>query len=162
MQILLFYYKFYSILLFTPSLWVDIFFEKYFKKYKYCCCNFMRDMFSLITSNIFHEKCWGGDTQGLMANMLDCDIIISELKLQLYSYIYFWTNTLGKSMNSLIPPVCQWPGRPGFNPRSSHTKDSKKMVLDATLLNTQHYKVRTKDKVEQSRERSNALPYTLV
>ena len=37
-----------------------------------------------------------------------------------------------------------------------------KMVLDASLLNTQHYKVRIKGKVEQSRERSNALPYTLV
>ena len=36
------------------------------------------------------------------------------------------------------------------------------MVLDATLLNTQQYKVRIKGKVEQSRERSNALPYTLV
>ena len=22
--------------------------------------------------------------------------------------------------------VCQWPGRPGFNPRLSHTKDLKK------------------------------------
>ena len=37
---------------------------------------------------------------------------------------------------------------------------TQKMVLDATLLNTQHYKVRIKGKVEQSRERSNALPYT--
>ena len=36
------------------------------------------------------------------------------------------------------------------------------MVLDATLLNIQHYKVRIKGKVEQSRERSSALPYTLV
>ena len=36
------------------------------------------------------------------------------------------------------------------------------MVLDASLINTQHYKVRTKDKVEQSMERSSALPYTLV
>ena len=36
-----------------------------------------------------------------------------------------------------------------------------KMVLDATLLNTQHYKVRIKDEVEQSRERSCALPYIL-
>ena len=36
----------------------------------------------------------------------------------------------------------------------------KKMVLDATLLNTQHYKVRIKGKVEQSRKRSSALPYT--
>ena len=34
-----------------------------------------------------------------------------------------------------------------------------KMVLDASLLNTQHYKVRIKGKVEQSRDRSNALPY---
>ena len=39
---------------------------------------------------------------------------------------------------------------------------TQKMVLDASLLNTQHYKVRIKGKVEQSRERSNALPYTLV
>ena len=37
-----------------------------------------------------------------------------------------------------------------------------KLVLDATLLNTQHYKVRIKGKVEQSRERSSTLPYTLV
>ena len=36
------------------------------------------------------------------------------------------------------------------------------MVLNATLLNTQHYKVGIKSKVEQSRERSNALPYTLL
>ena len=35
-----------------------------------------------------------------------------------------------------------------------------KMVLDASLLNTQHYKVRIKAKVEKSWERSSALPYT--
>ena len=33
------------------------------------------------------------------------------------------------------------------------------MVLDAALLNTQHYKVRIKGKVEQSREWSSAFPY---
>ena len=37
-----------------------------------------------------------------------------------------------------------------------------KMVLDTTLLNTQHYKVRFKGKVEQSWEWSSALLYTLV
>ena len=37
-----------------------------------------------------------------------------------------------------------------------------KMVLDTSLLNTQQYKVRIKGKVEQSRERSSALPYTSV
>ena len=45
------------------------------------------------------------------------------------------------------------------NSWSSHTKVSK-MVLDTSLLNTQHYNVRIKGKVEQSRE--NALPYTSV
>ena len=45
---------------------------------------------------------------------------------------------------------------PGVIPKS------QKVVLDATLLNTQHYKARIKGKVEQSKERSSALPYTLV
>ena len=39
------------------------------------------------------------------------------------------------------------------------TPKTKKMVLDATLLSTQHYKVRFKGKVEQLSERSSALPY---
>ena len=39
---------------------------------------------------------------------------------------------------------------------------TQKMVLDASLLNPQHYKVRIKDKGEQSREWSSALPYTSV
>ena len=39
---------------------------------------------------------------------------------------------------------------------------TQKMVLDAALLNTQHYKVRIKDKVEQSREWCSTLCYTLV
>ena len=39
---------------------------------------------------------------------------------------------------------------------------TQKMVLDAALLNTQHYEVRIKGKVEQSREWSSALLYTLV
>ena len=38
----------------------------------------------------------------------------------------------------------------------------RKMVLDASLLKTQYYKVRIRRKVEQSSERSNALPYTLL
>ena len=39
---------------------------------------------------------------------------------------------------------------------------TQKMLLDAALLNTQHYKVRIKGKVEQYMEWSSALPYTLV
>ena len=39
---------------------------------------------------------------------------------------------------------------------------TQNMVLDASLLNTQHYKVWIKDKVEQSWEWSSAFPYTSV
>ena len=53
------------------------------------------------------------------------------------------------------------PGRPGFNSRSSHTKDSKN-GSDAALLSTQHFTVRIKGKVEQSWKWSCALLYTLV
>ena len=36
------------------------------------------------------------------------------------------------------------------------------MVLDAALFNTQHYKVRIKGEVEQSKESSRALSYSSV
>ena len=39
---------------------------------------------------------------------------------------------------------------------------TQKMVLDAALLSTQHYKVRIKGKVEKSTECSSAVHYTLV
>ena len=50
--------------------------------------------------------------------------------------------------------LCSIPGR--VLPKT------QKMVLDASLLNAQYYKVLIKGKVEQSRERSNAFSYTLV
>ena len=42
------------------------------------------------------------------------------------------------------------------------TPNTLRMVLDTFLLNSQQYKVRIEGKVEQSRERSSALPYTSV
>ena len=39
---------------------------------------------------------------------------------------------------------------------------TQKMLVEATLLNTQHYKVQIKGKVEQSREWSSTLPNTSV
>ena len=48
----------------------------------------------------------------------------------------------------MAPETWDWTQVSGaINPRSSHTKDSK-IVFDASLLNTQHYKVRIKGKVE--------------
>ena len=52
------------------------------------------------------------------------------------------------------------PGDRGSIP-GRNTKATKK-VLDASLLNTQYYKVRIKGKMEQSSERSIALPYISV
>ena len=39
---------------------------------------------------------------------------------------------------------------------------TQKMLLDAALLNTQHYKVWINGKVDPSREWSSAFPYTSV
>ena len=40
--------------------------------------------------------------------------------------------------------------------------ESYQRLKNAYLLNTQHYKVRIKGKVEQSREESSPFPYILV
>ena len=50
----------------------------------------------------------------------------------------------------MVTVFAKWPGR--VIPKT------QKIVLDASLLNTQHYKVRIKGKVGQSWERSSALP----
>ena len=39
---------------------------------------------------------------------------------------------------------------------------TQKMVLDASFFNPQHYKVWIKGKMEQSKERRRAIPYTSV
>ena len=39
---------------------------------------------------------------------------------------------------------------------------TQKIVLDSASLNTQHYKVRIKGKVEQSREWSSTLPFLVL
>ena len=53
------------------------------------------------------------------------------------------------------------PGDLGSNPSHVIPK-TLKMVLDTSLLNTKQYKVHIKGKVEQSWERSSALPNTSV
>ena len=41
----------------------------------------------------------------VVADMLDCDIVVSESEIQSCNYVQFWTNTLRKGMNPLIPPA---------------------------------------------------------
>ena len=38
----------------------------------------------------------------VVANVLDCDIVVSEFELQSRYNVHFWTNIIGKYMNPLI------------------------------------------------------------
>ena len=70
-----------------------------------------------------------------MINTVSCHKVLYKC---IYIYIY-----MGSIFGRVIP-------------------NTQKIVLDAFLLNTQHYKVRIKGKVDQSRERCSILPYTSV
>ena len=43
-----------------------------------------------------------GSSRDLVANLLDCDIVVSEFELQSRYDFLIWTNTLNKYMNYLI------------------------------------------------------------
>ena len=70
-------------------------------------------------------------------------------------------NFLNRDIGPAVRVFANGPGDLGSIPGRVIPK-TLKMELDTTLLNTQHYKVRIKGKVEQSWEWSSALPYTLV
>ena len=82
-----------------------------------------------------------------------------------FVYITSFVNTDYTAMNRLIGLVGRvFANGPGDLVSILGLVISKtlKMVLDSSLINTQQYKVRIKGKVEQSRKRSSALPYTPV
>ena len=43
--------------------------------------------------------------RGVMANVLDSDIIVNEFECESCHLFHFQTNTLGKGMNFFIPPL---------------------------------------------------------
>ena len=43
-----------------------------------------------------------GSLHGVVADVLDCDLVESEFELQLRYYVHFQTNTIGKDMNPLV------------------------------------------------------------
>ena len=92
--------------------------------------------------------------------------------IELYTpseFDFYWVfHTISPLPNKAEKVIClmsrvfaNGPGDRGSIPGRVIPK-TQKIVLDAALLNTQHYKVGIKGKVEQSRERSSALPYTSV
>ena len=71
------------------------------------------------------------------------------------------TKSMFKWSGIMVRVFTNGPGDLGYIPPRVIPK-TQKTVLDAALLNTQHYKVMIKGKVEQFKERNSALPYTLV
>ena len=90
---------------------------------------------------------WLKDISYLVDILRPCDVI----------YIY---KCIDKRLIGLVGRVCAKSPEELCSIPNRHTKDL--MVLDTSLFNTQQYKVRIKGKVEQSRERSSALPYYSV
>ena len=87
------------------------------------------------------------------------------LELEFHHQMQFSFKTLflggGLAIGLMSRVFANGPGDQGSLPGWVIPK-AQKMVLDAALFNTQHYKMRIKGKVEQSWEWSSALPYTLV
>ena len=98
--------------------------------------------------SIIHTEEWV--CRGVMVNMLDCDIVVREFKLQSSIYVHFQNGTLGEMYELPYPSnyelncihtilidrpidimvsVHQWSGRPGFNPWSSHAKTQKWLLM---------------------------------
>ena len=89
-------------------------------------------------------------------------VCISKSLRIFYVYYYHYHITPRYRLIGQISRVfANGPGDLGSIPSHVIPK-TRKMVLDTALLNTQQYKVRIKGKVDQSRERSNALPYISV
>ena len=70
--------------------------------------------------------------------------------------MFFYHQSIGLAVRVFTKGLGDWGSIPG------QVIKTQKMVLYATLLNTQHYKVVIKGKVEQSREKSCIFLYTLV
>ena len=85
--------------------------------------------------------------------MINFSLWFSLNYLQIRSYINQATGLMSRML-------ANGPGDGGSIPGWVIPK-TLKMILDATLLNSQYYKVGIQGKVGQSRERSSALPYTL-
>ena len=74
-----------------------------------------------------------------------------SFSLSLFLSLFVWVYIYKPDIGLAVRVFANGPGDLGSIPGRVISK-TQKMVLDASLLNTQHYKVRIKGKVEQSRE----------
>ena len=86
------------------------------------------------------------------------EVFISTYKYFAHSHLF--TNisiSFQPDIGMMVRVFSNGPGDLGLIPGQVIPK-SQKMLLDASLLNTQHYNAQIKGIVEQSRQRSIALP----
>ena len=82
------------------------------------------------------------------------DLILNSVCVCITLYIYIYIGLISRVFTNGKQNYGSIPGR--IIPKT------QKMLFDIDLLSTQHYKARIKGEVEQSREWSSTLPYTLV
>ena len=101
--------------------------------------------------------------QTFLSNKIVCTVVWFQVFLSNTNYHMVLNNDffLISHIGMMVTVLANGPGDLGSIPGRIIPK-TQIMVLDATLLNTQHYKVKTKGKIEQSRGKSSAFFYTLV
>ena len=70
------------------------------EKWNNLCAN-EKIVFALVVISSTKDK--EKSLRGLVANVLDFDIVVSVFELQLLNYVHFLTNTLGKGMDHPNP-----------------------------------------------------------
>ena len=113
----------------------------------------------------WHPECRRGEYSlkifGLSLTNNDfCCVLYSfdfVIVFKFYIFYYFWIVLIGLVVRVFVNGLEDQGSIPG-----QVIPKTQKVVLGAALLNTQHYKVWIKGKVEQSKEWSRTFPYTSV
>ena len=113
--------------------------------------------------NLYYKKQFHSNykiDEHMLKNLIQKNVLPTDPTKKVRLIIYY--NKFDRDIGPAVRVFANGPGDLGSIPGRVIPKTLKKMELDTTLLNTQHYKVQFKGKVEQSWEWSSALPYTLV
>ena len=114
-----------------------------------------------IESDIFKLLCPKVSEKGLFFT-LNFAFVILVVRFSKNDWrVYLGANMWNRAIGLMSRVFTNGPGDLGSMPGRVIPK-TPEMVLDAALLNTQHYKVRIKGKMEQSRKWSWTLFYTSV
>ena len=123
------------------------------------CINLCAHLLNLCLVAMFVELCWsfGKGSISILRSTVPVPYKLRLSFMEIFSDVDFYATIYGMHIYIYIY-IClavivfaNGPGDLGSIPGRVIPK-TQKMVLDASLLNTQHYKVRIKGKVEPSRE----------